>query len=329
MKNIALEQKHGIVAAAKLYMQDYQLTNAKLSTLCGVSESYLSNILRGQFEYIPANKTEPVAIPDKYFSMLAETVNYSLKKTYWKHVHTEEFEESIAILTEAKIDQLIRTLVVETGGGKTYTSTQFKRVNPLHTYIISMHSLVNINELFNELAGQMDIPQKGSKGWRRAQILIKLRDLKRQGFYPIVIIDEGENMSYEMMRTIKGFYDGVVGFAAIVLIGTPQLWEVIKEAQLKDKQSGPQFFRRFKAGKREIRVNPNKMVRFTPFFEALGIKDKAFRKLLCETCDNYGELHDFIEPVMRKADEKGMPFNETYFRLYHNMRASDESKVLA
>lgn len=319
MKNISTEQKHEIVSTAKQYQQDQNLNNVKLSTLCGVNEGYLSNILNSKFDYIPAGKTSPVAIPDKYFVMLAETVDYSLKKVFWRHVDTVEFKHALFTLNEAKSEQLIRTLVLPTGSGKSYTSELFKRVNALHTYVIKMDILLTINDLFNELALQLNIPNRGSKGWKKAQILIELRQLKRQGHNPLVVLDEAENMSLQMMRVIKGFIDGVKDCAGIVLVGTPKLWDLIEEAKRKDTQSGPQFYRRVKVGKREIKVDENRSRRYDPFFKMLGIVEKSFQKLLCELCDNYGELHDYVEPAMRKADEKDMPFNVDFFCMYHQV----------
>jgi hypothetical protein len=36
-------------------------------------------------------------------------------------------------------------------------------------------------------------------------------------------------------------------------------------------------------------------------------------------CTNYGELHDYLEPVLREADETEQPVTEALFRTYHNL----------
>ena len=311
------EQKSEIASLANQYISSKGITAAAFSKDCGVNQSYLSNILNGVFTASAGNNT--VELADKYFIQIADVINYAIKKAYWPHVHTREFVEVVTTLKEGKDGQEMKVLIVDTGAGKTYAVSQFKKVNPMHTYVITMHSLLTINDLFNELQHQMNIPNKGSKGYKRSQIIIKLRDMKKNGGNPIVIIDEGENMNPQMMRMIKGFYDGVEGHASIALLGTQQLEDQMDDFKMKDSQGGPQFFRRFKAGKRKIRIEQAKDKRYAPFFDALGITDKSFRKLLCETCDNYGELHDFLEPALRKADEKGMELTEDIFRVIYNM----------
>ena len=318
-KGMTNEQKSEIARLGNEYITSKGLTAAAFSKVCDVNSSYLSNILNGVFTTSSGNNT--VDIPDKYFAQIAHVVGYALTKVYWPHIHTREFVELVSELKAGKLLHEAKALIVDTGAGKTYAVKEFRRVNPMHTYVITMHSLLTINDLFNELQNQMNIPNKGSKGYKRAQIIVKLREQRKDGNNPLVIIDEAENMNPQMMRMIKGFYDGVDKCASIVLIGTQQLEDQMNDFKNKDSQGGPQFYRRFKSGKKKIRIEQSKEKRYAPFFDAIGIADKAFRKLLCETCDNYGELHDYLEPAIRKADEKGVALNEAFFRLMYDMAA--------
>ena len=126
-------------------------------------------------------------------------------------------------------------------------------------------------------------------------------------------------MNGQAMKMLKGLYDGLEGYAAIVLVGTEQLWKLMEKAKVKDAQSGPQFYRRFKPGTRHIRVSDNKLVRFAPFFDTLGIADKAFQRLLCNTCDNYGELHSYLMPALRAAQRDGVPMDMELFKTVNNI----------
>lgn len=301
---------------ASQYIADKKLTAADFSRISKVNQSYLSNILNGVFMASAGSST--VEIADKYFGMIASVLGYEIKKSYWPHINTREFKEMIAAMADAKESQVVKTLIIDTGWGKTYSVEQFKKVTPLHTITITMHSMMKISDVFNELCTQLGIPDKGTKGYKRAQVIIKLREIKKNGGKPLVRIDEGENMNMEMMRMIKGFYDAVLGYASVVMVGTEQLWELMQSAKVSDKQGGPQFFRRFKAGVRRIKTQ-SKAESFKPFFEAVGITDKSFRVLLCETCDNYGELHDYLEPALRAADQQGTVLTENFFRLMYDM----------
>jgi hypothetical protein len=311
------EQKMEIATLANQYISEKKLTAADFSRVTKVNQSYMSNILNGVF--VASSGESTVDIADKYFVMIADVVSYKVKKSYWPHVNTREFKEMITIMQEAKETQVVKTLVVETGAGKSYAVQLFKRIAPLHTYIVTMHSMMKISDVFNELCSQLGIPDKGTKGYKRAQVIIKLRDLRRNGGKPVIVIDEGENMNMEMMRMVKGLYDAVLGFASVVMLGTEQLWDLMKAAKVSDKQGGPQYFRRFKAGTKQIKIQQNSGDRYKPFFEATGVTDKSFRALLCELCDNYGELHDYLEPALRMADADGLVLTEQYFRVMYDM----------
>lgn len=308
------EQKTAIAGHAAAYIVTKGLTGQKFATLTNVNNSYVSNILNKVFQ------VNGVDIPDKYFRQIAKVIGYAVEKTYWPHVETREHKELMVAMKLAKQTHGVRTLIVETGAGKTYAVDTFKKTNPLHTYVVTMHSLMKIGEMFRVLAKQLGLPNKGTKAQMRTEIIDKLKDIKVDGGYPVVIIDEGENMTPDMMKMIKGFYDAILNYAGIVMIGTNQLWEIMQAAMERDKQGGPQYYRRFKAGTITIKPLVKRDDRFKPFFDELGIEDPSFRKLLCKTCDNYGELHDYLEPALRIADNKGEELNERLFRMLYNIK---------
>ena len=215
------QQKTDIAQIALNYMAEKGITAKQFSLLCKVGESYLSAIVNNSFEYSAGNETQ-VMIADKYFVQIAEVCDYSLKKTYWNHVVTPEFKEIIYILNQAKLEQGMRTLVVDSGSGKSYAINKFKQNNPAHTFVLTMHSLMSVHDLFYDLIYQLGINDKGNTSLKRSQIIIKLREIKKNGGYPIIIIDEAENMNASMMRMLKGLYDGLIGYASLVMVGTMQ-----------------------------------------------------------------------------------------------------------
>ena len=81
----------------------------------------------------------------------------------------------------------------------------------------------------------------------------------------------------------------------------------------------PQFYRRFKAGIRYIEPMDRGFVAF--------LSDKpypsSFKKTILSMCENYGELHDFLVPAMREADEMGIALTERFFRLKYKLPVKD------
>jgi hypothetical protein len=101
-----------------------------------------------------------------------------------------------------------------------------------------------------------------------------------------------------------------------VLIGTDQLLNKIERLRGKNEDGMPQLYRRFKAGKREIR-SINKETMFAPFLEKIA--DENLRRMVTGLADNYGELNDYIEPALREAGHHGEPLTENFFRMLYKI----------
>ena len=307
------EQKSEIVLAAKAYMTEKGLTQGQLSRHSMVGESYLSSILNGKLTSL-ANGKE-VEIKDQYFKMLGDSIGFSTEKNYWPMVETREFVQLINILERSKRDGNNATPICETGAGKTYTVDKFCMKNPDHTYKITASSLTTMVDILNELMRLLKIPIKGSQALRLMDIIITCRDIKRRGGRPMVIIDEAENLKATQLGLIKALYDGLQGYASLVLIGTPELIEKLAELERKKKQGIQQFRRRFNAGTKYITSGKD---RLNVFYEFHGVGTQ-FRRLLNEVCTNYGELRDYLEPVLRYCDLNDKVFCEDEFRVYWDM----------
>ena len=85
-----------------------------------------------------------------------------------------------------------------------------------------------------------------------------------------------------------------------------------------ESQSIPQLRRRFKAGTRFI-TSFNKGRDLKPFFDLHipGLHD--LQDLLISICDNYGELHDYLDPFLKHCAKKNLAPSEEIFRLYHKI----------
>ncbi|RYZ31900.1 MAG: hypothetical protein EOP49_38280 [Sphingobacteriales bacterium] len=157
------------------------------------------------------------------------------------------------------------------------------------------------------------------------RIVDRLRTIQNEGGNPILIIDEGENMEISLMKMIKGLYDVLKDHCAIVLIGTQRM--VNRMLNLNDKGFGsgrnrnslPELYRRFKAYHRAI-TPIDKKRDFAPFFKKYIPAEKGLQKLLCDLCENYGELHDYLAPALKEADKRGQPLTEDAFRIMHNIQ---------
>lgn len=310
---LAAEIKNNIIAYAIQWMEANNINQADLARRTKINTGYLSNMLRGNYSIEVDGKD--VEIADKWFSQLAEVIGYAIKKQYWGTVITPEFEMTIHELTVAKNNPSVITIINETGLGKTFAVDKFYKQNPLHTYKITVSALHKMHDIINEIAAAIGTPVRAQKLTTLLYIVLKFREIKMMGHQPLIIIDEAENLKLPTIQLLKAIYDQLVGYASIVLIGTTQLTEALERMRRNNKPGAPQFYRRIKAGIKIIPSSPD----FKLFYEKLNITDKGLQKLLNGLCSNYGELHDYLEPALREADERDEPLTENLFRLMYNM----------
>lgn len=312
-----LTLKQQIADGARAYITGKGMSDAAFARYAGVSTSYLSNILNGKFEY-KAGPGKMTDIGDGHFEIIARAIGMSLVVAYWRTVETPQFIEVIQALEDAKDRGLAKMIIGETGSGKTYACNKFLEGNPVNTFKITVSNQHKIRDVTGDLGEVMSIPMPHSKADRMRAITNRLRDIKLQGGSPIVVIDEAENMTHGMLGLTKGIYDAVIEWAALVLIGTPDL---IKKLDVMQRypyryEGIPQFRRRFKAGM--VHLTPiDKGRHFEQFFTDL--QDMELRKILRGICDNYGELHDFLEPALRSAANDGVALTDEYFKTMYKM----------
>lgn len=237
----------------------------------------------------------------------------------WQNIPTIQFKEVISELIEAKEEQKATMIIASTGLGKTNAIKAFMTKNGKHTYLVTLGDSYNLPTLLNEV---LEIFGLTLHNWRNGKhialrkISARLREIYEEGFHPLFILDEAENARIPVLKAIKELYDAIAGECGIVLIGTDQLIGQLNKKQMG--QSVPQLRRRFKAGTRHI-TPFNKAKDMKPFFDAFIPNEPDLQDLLIQICDNYGELHDYLDPFLKHCDKRNIAASEANFRLYHKI----------
>jgi len=249
-------------------------------------------------------------------------------QNYWQDIQTLQSKEIISELIEAKENRRALLIISDTGLGKTNSIKIFAKKMPRNTYVITVGDSFKLEDIVNEIIASlgMEIPERRERfGYRAVGIKIKLDQIKKKigeivegGGEPIIILDEAENLKPSVLKMIKELYDAIIDDCSIVMIGTDQIMDAILNRKHKNRQSVPQLYRRFKAGIRY--VSPiNKARDFVPFFKTYIPNETGLQDLLMQCCENFGELHDYLEPLLRYADKNSKPVTEELFRLIHKM----------
>jgi DNA transposition AAA+ family ATPase len=240
------------------------------------------------------------------------------KKFEWAQLPTLQSKEILSELMEAREEPLAKMIIAETGLGKTNAITLFKQKNPHNTFVVTLGESYTRNDMLDEIAtltGAFRYAGKNSKHQRVLSVSKKFNELADDNC--VLILDEFENATIPVLKSIKELYDAIGKNCSIVLIGTSQLITQFNKKSIS--QSIPQLRRRFKAGSRFI--TPIKKARdFKPFFDKYIPNELAVQDLLLTLSDNYGELHDYLYPVLNNCSKKSIKISAEVFKNYHKIK---------
>ncbi len=250
------------------------------------------------------------------------------QKEYWKKVETTQFLEGINHIEE-KLWLRGRSgmLIAPTGDGKSYLVNRLKRNTEITAFVVVCSKGHKLKDILNDLIDQLDLstytmgknPHNLTEKEKNDLIIRHMIALQDSGKKPIIILDEVENVDVTVLKTVKTFYDALVHQCALCLIGTPELLEKILNKAKRHRGGVPQLWSRLKAGTKAL-TPVNKYVDFQKFFDAFNVKDVNLQKLLLELCDDYRQLRDRLEPLLREADITNSPLNEQLFRDYWGLK---------
>jgi DNA transposition AAA+ family ATPase len=304
------EIKDQVIAGVNQYIENNGLSQQDVARQTGINAAYLSMMLRGNYTL------KDTEIADRYFYTLSDWAGLPFEKQYWDILPTRQFKECIAYLEHAMRHSQTITLLCDTGFGKTATLDKFQHKHPRHCIRITVNSCYSLKDILAVICEKTGVEQAWSTSLTLGNIIQRFKELKHQGHKMIVVIDEAENMKLPVLKMLKGLYDGIKGYAALALVGTDQLIHMLDKMRRRDAIGMPQLYRRIKAG---VKIISNDTGGFKIFFEKYITGEQALQKLLLQLCSNYGELHDYLEPVLREADINNQPVSEQLFRQYHNL----------
>jgi len=305
------EIKRQIIDALENYMTEYSVSQNEVAKRSGVNASYIIQMRKGEYSVAVNGKT--VEISDKHFEKIAELTGFQIRKNYWETKPTEQLMEIMSELEDAKQYGYTRTIIGDTGCGKSYAIELFRQKNPNDTFVVTVSQLDNIGDLLDKILDLLKIAPANTKSKKLKDIVAKLRNMKLEGAAPMLVFDECEYMKQPALCAMKELYDNLNKYCAIVLVGHYQLLNNIERLRKRNKDGIPQLYRRIKFGIRELAPIDR---RYTLFLEGM---DKKLSKFLQMECENYGELHDVLVPALREAERTNETISEDFVRGLLNM----------
>ncbi|AXG70464.1 AAA domain protein [Kordia sp. SMS9] len=305
--------KNKITNALNTYFETSSESQNKFSKRNDINVSIVSAIRNG------TNTIGKSIIADKWYNKIAQAIDYT-SKSYWDIINTSQSAELLNSFEESRQKGVNRTVIGDTGIGKTEIAKRYKNKYPDNTYMITVGMHLSPKDFLMQLAYAMNAKfTPGSNHRTLLSIVNKIQNLYLSGNAPLIIIDETENLKLQVVGYIKALYDYLDTVCPVVLIGTDQLIDNIERWNVRNKQGIPQFWRRFRVGVRHLPTVKNKDI--TEMLEAQGVTDQALVNYLIENnYNNYGLLNNAIVYAKKEAERIGSALTLDLFLTVHDLK---------
>lgn len=280
-----------IPSAIDVYLNENATTQAALAQLSGIDKAYVNQIRNGN-EFIGKAK-----IADKYYEAIALAIGYKLEKTYWQHFNTFNFKQAIITFENARQKKIRLGLDGDTGLGKTYAATVYKRKYPTSVFLVKCSSIENSKEFAINLAEEVGVATTGTKGAIIKRVCQKIKTL---GNNPMIIIDEFENSKAGNIPTVKTIADELEGYAAVVVIGI-DVQKMLSKGAERRKNGFIQTNRRWSFG--WTCLDPSISEDIECICNELGITNKPAQNWLKARVKDFGSLHNICITVLEEAEK--------------------------
>jgi predicted transcriptional regulator len=287
-----IQKLETIPQAIERYLNENATTQVALAQLAGIDKAYVNQIVKGTSDMIGKAK-----IADKYYEAIALAIGFKLEKSYWNHFNTFNFKQSIITFENAKQKKIRLGLDGDTGLGKTYSATLFKRKYPTSVFLVKCSSIENSKEFAINLAEEVGVATTGTKGAIIKRVYQKIKSL---GNNPMVIIDEFENSKAGNIPTVKTLADELEGYAAVVVIGIDVQKMLLKGAERR-KNGFIQTNRRWSFGWTYLDSSIAEDIENICI--ELGITNKPAQNWLKARVKDFGSLQNIITTALEESEK--------------------------
>ena len=280
-----------IPSAIEVYLKDNGTTQVALAQLAGIDKAYVNQIIKKN------DMIGKAKIADKYYEAIALVIGCKLEKTYWQHFNTFNFKQAIITFENARQKKIRLGLDGDSGLGKTYATTAYKRKYPTSVFVVKCSSIENSKEFAINLAIEVGVPTTGTKGAIIKRVCQKVKTL---GNNPAIIIDEFENSKAGNIPTVKTIADELEGYAAVVVIGI-DVQKMLEKGAERRKNGFVQTNRRWSFG--WTYLDPSIGDDIENICNELGITNKPAQNWLKARVKDFGSLHNICTTMLEEAEK--------------------------
>lgn len=295
MTNLTQNQRTiDIPQAMQRFLDERNVKQPEIVKLSGVNKATVNLISRG----IEFNGN--TRISDKYYQQIAHAIGLKLEKTYWQHFNTFNFKQAILTFENARKNKERRGIDGNTGLGKTYAATAFKKKYPKIVTLVKCDEVANTKEFVISIAEQLGTSTIGTKHRILKEVVKKLKE-KDEAF---LIIDEFENSKKGIIPVIKYLADELEGIVPIVVLGI-DVEKMLSKSAERGKQGFIQVNRRWSFGWTFFSSEITEDI--TKICEMVGIERKTVINWLTARVKDFGSLQNIITTALIESEKSEEP----------------------
>lgn len=250
------------------YCEQKGSQNKGANSLNGVSAATVSKIINGDWALINEVMWRSIA------------AQIGIKQKSWNIVETRDFKTLAGLFADAQENAMVMAVCGEAGSGKTLAIRHYAESNP-NVFVLSCNEYWNRKLFLQELLKEMGRnPNGDTVGEMMSTIVSNLKKIQD----PIIIMDEADKLSDQVMYFFITLYNQLEDHCAIVMVATDYLEKKIRKGLRLNKKGYKEIFSRI--GRKFIMLKGVGINDITEVCMANGVTVKSDIKSVIEDCDN-------------------------------------------
>lgn len=207
MVNLKEEQKEEIRSLLLKYCERFSSRNSAALSMKNVSTSTIHSVINRKWENIS----------DTMWKSIRAQVSDSTTSNEWQIVETPTFKDVYFVLSQAQADKSMIWLTAKAGSGKTTTAEYYRSQNRDVVYLLCDEDMKK-SSFAIELARSAGMRINTQKSAREK--IMEVIDFISEMNDPVIIFDEGDKLSDNLLCYFIAIYNHLKGKAGIVFLST-------------------------------------------------------------------------------------------------------------
>ncbi len=279
------QRKKEIAVALRAYLDDRGQSINKFAeeNKDDISSAYVSLMISGIEDNAKWAKLSPMK-----WQFIQKKIGLA---TTWKIGISKNYEVITDLLSNAQQNSKFVALCGYEGAGKTETLNRYFRENANVFYVQFDILSTSKRDFLDGIASCMGIKTTLNNREKLTEIIRKLNNVQN----PLLIMDQFDKLSDGNKLLVQAIYDGTEHKAAIVISGTPAMYNQLKRLYDRNKVGFRELWRRISYW--QPLYPPTPKITDT-ICRANGVADEKCIKYIFNNTSNFGEIRNMVTGLL-------------------------------